>query len=150
MINKEDTLGLLVSGTHGKLLSNLIGRICESYGIKFIQISKFSKNKKFSKIAVDDCLDTTAVKIVSLITSKSIKGLYTTKPYYESEFGNVIIKPFYFLLDKELTLYEDITGIKRNKKLVKNKISSLIDGLEKEHPELKSSIVNGSLKINYC
>ncbi len=94
---------------------------------------------KITKLAVPSTTDLESYQVVSEILYGDIENLNRLKPLDKKT-----IKPLYLFLDKEVELYANLRGLdfKRYKKQ-KDKVSSFIDELEKSHPEIKRSIING-------
>lgn len=108
----------------------------------------FKKRKKSSiKIAVSSTLDNEAEEIISGIIFSNIKNS-KANPVEKKIKNTEIIKPLYLFLDEEILLYAKLKKLKfENTLKKKDKISLLIDYLERKHPEIKRAVVNSYLKI---
>ena len=108
----------------------------------------FKKRKKSSiKIAVSSTLDNEAEEIISGIIFSNIKNS-KSNPVEKKIKNTEIIKPLYLFLDEEILLYAKLKKLKfENTLKKKDKISLLIDYLERKHPEIKRAVVNSYLKI---
>ena len=108
----------------------------------------FRKRKKLSiKIAVSSTLDNEAEEIISGIIFSNIKNS-KANPVEKKIKNTEIIKPLYLFLDEEILLYAKLKKLKfENTLKKKDKISLLIDYLERKHPEIKRAVVNSYLKI---
>ena len=108
----------------------------------------FKKRKKLSiKIAVSSTLDNEAEEIISGIIFSNIKNS-KANPVEKKIKNTEIIKPLYLFLDEEILLYAKLKKLKfENTLKKKDKISLLIDYLERKHPEIKRAVVNSYLKI---
>lgn len=113
-----------------------------SHLLKNAQLRTDGKSKM---IASADSTDDIAVRVFEIMMKRDYHELKTLLPKFKK--GNqMIIRPFYFMLDKEIELYAGLKKI-RIKKAKDDDIKKWLDDYEKKHLELKNSIVSSLLKI---
>jgi hypothetical protein len=103
----------------------------------------FTQKKSYVKI-LPNTLDDTSFNLINEIFLGEIKNWKKEKAFEKDFF-----KPLYLFLEKEVLIYARIRKLKYKKEeKVKSNIFHLIQNLEKNHPEIKHSIVNSFLSIN--
>ncbi len=131
MLDKGDTVSYTKSNdVQTKVLEHLL---------KMIEGRRIKIKNKGKKIALNYSTDFVAEKIIDLILNGNIKDKEKFKPVYKNK-----IMPLYLFLDKEIELYAKIKNIEFKKRKKEN---SLLNYLEKKHPEVKQSVVKGILEI---
>lgn len=101
---------------------------------------KLTHGTKFDKKAVPLTIDLIAYKIFNEFIFGDVKDLSESKK---------IVSPLRLFLDKEILLYAKLKRLNfKEYKKRENKIQIFIDKLEKKHPEVKRSIVNGFIVIS--
>ncbi len=94
------------------------------------------------KIATPETSDSIAEKIIREI----IEGKLDMKKH--APIGGNVIKPLYLFLDKEVSLYAKLRGLKFKKEKSKgNKIDEFLEEMDKKHPELYHAVVNSYLEL---
>ena len=109
------------------------------------------------KIAVSDTTDVVAMQFV--------KDIFENKKRDLGPVVKHVVKPLYLFLDKEVKLYADLIGLKYSKGGMgdsngvpssggkdiseegKGRLEKFVEGLEKNHPEIKRAIVNSYLAL---
>lgn len=100
---------------------------------------KLTSGKRSNKFATPLTTDLFAYEIFDSFVNGNIKDL--------KKKNKKIIAPLILFLDKEVLLYAKLKDLKFEKNQEKKtKISRFIEGLEKNHPEVKRGIVNNLLK----
>ncbi len=118
------------------VLKDLLKMFAEKSPIELITSGKYDKK------AIPDTSDSISYEI----SQKVFKGDLSKLKKLPKE--RKTIRPLYLFLDKEVLLYAKLKGLKHTKpKIDENKIVSFINKLEKEHPELKHSIVKSYLEL---
>jgi hypothetical protein len=138
MIKLTDVIGYKKQNNFRSIvLEDVLKMLCSKARVEL------TNGKKYNKFASPSTSDLEAYMIINMIIKGNIKNLEKSLPLNKK-----IIKPLYLFLDKEVLLYANLKKLsfkKENNK--KNKISNFIDVLEKKHPEIKHSIINGVLKL---
>lgn len=141
MISKEDIIGYQNSeNLREVVLEDVLKMFADKTDVELV---KLPSKKKIKKIAVSSTIDSNAYNFVSKIINYNIDDLSEIAPKNE-----IVIKPLYLFLDKEILLYAKLRKLKfKKEKSSKNKIDKFIDKLEVKHPEVKRAIVKGFLKL---
>lgn len=106
------------------------------------------RNKGKGKVtAVADSTDYIAVKILEVFMKGKHDELKNLMPKVIVN-RKIIVRPFYFMLDKEIELYAKLKQIKITKIKRDNDVRKWLDEYEEKHLELKNAIVNSLLKVN--
>jgi hypothetical protein len=101
---------------------------------------------KSNKIAVDSTIDSESLNIIKILIDGEVTQLKIISPVVEDK--NIIIKPLYLFLDKEILLYARIKKLKLGKiEKRKDNLLKFINKLEDKHPEVKRAVINSYLKI---
>lgn len=138
-VNSRDNYFVLISENdlNNVVLLDLFNYFKEKFNFGF------KPKKKAIKILPDD-LDSTSFKLVNEIFKGNIKNWEKEKAFDSKSF-----KPLYLFLEKEIFIYAKLLKLKYKKQIKKEgDIFNLIENLEKNHPEIKHSIVNSFLSIN--
>jgi len=107
-----------------------------------VQVVKLPSSKKITKKAIALTTDDIANAVVESVIKKDASKLKLAPVQGKT------ICPLYLFTRKEVELYAKLKNLKHKKtKLKKDKISEFLDDLEKKHPEIKWSIVQGNLKL---
>ena len=113
------------------------------YFINKIPKRSESKNKV---MALADSTDDIAVKVFEVFMKGKYQELKSLTPKFKK--GNkTFVRPFYFMLDKEIELYAKLKNIKMKKIKVDNDVRRWLDDYEQKHLELKNSIVSSLLRV---
>lgn len=105
----------------------------------------FTLSKKARIKATGETADDISVEIIEsqMRYSPNMKKLFPRNQNH--------IRPFYFVLNKELAIYSMLVGIKFKPREYfgkKKKIKEFLDHLEEKHPEIKNNIVHAFIKSN--
>lgn len=93
-----------------------------------------------------DSTDDISVKIIEVFMKGKYQDLKILLPRFKK--GNkTFVRPFYFMLDKEIELYAKLKDIKMKKIKVDNDVRKWLDDYEQKHLELKNSVVSSLLRI---
>ena len=142
LISKNDTIEYLnKKDFRSVVLEHCLKLYAEKTQIKIVR----PKNKnKTNKKALELTCDLVSYLLIKGIIDKNINNLKKiSAPKSKKE-----IKPLILFLDKEIKLYADLKKLKYKKTPEKqNKTTKFINLLEKNHPEIKNSIVRGFLRI---
>ncbi|MFA4953643.1 MAG: hypothetical protein WC584_05450 [Candidatus Pacearchaeota archaeon] len=104
-----------------------------------VEIVKITETKG-DKIAISSTTDSEADEIIHILIKGDVSKLRQGPVEYIG--GNIIIKPLYLFLDKEVLLYAKLKKLKFKRfKDKRDKLSLFIDDLEKKHPEVKQSVI---------
>ncbi|MFW6233086.1 MAG: hypothetical protein ACOC3Z_00310 [Nanoarchaeota archaeon] len=144
MIKKQDIIGYYKKDDYKRIvLEELLKMFTQKSEIKIINLLKNPKSK-ITKIATPETTDKEAKKIIKIIITNKSKKLENELPINKKN-----IKPLYLFLEKEIFLYAKLKNFnfKKIKSKENEKISNLINKLEKKHPEVKRAIINSLLKI---
>jgi tRNA(Ile)-lysidine synthase TilS/MesJ len=115
-------------------------------GKLMIEFAKYSK-KKTGKMAVASTIDLESDKIIHTIINDKISRIKKSAPI-EKKNNQLIIKPLYLFLDKEVMLYAQLRRLKfKKEENKKDKISEFVEEMEKKHPEIKRAVVNSYLEL---
>ena len=172
LIQKNDVVGYVVENDfkdsyQNSVLEFLLKMFTEK---SFVKLVKLPSTKAIDKKAICSTTDSEAERFVKILINGKIRNLNDFAPINKK-----IIKPLYLFLDKEVLLYAILKNLKFDKKHIirlsksqtkevllyaklknlkfrdevqdKDKILKLINNLEKKHPEIKHSIINGYLKL---
>lgn len=143
MIRDREIIGYRNKGDfRSAVLEKMLGKLSKKLNITFVKLS--ANKRKTGKTAVSSAIDFEAGRIVSNLINGKLRKEF-------SPVNGKIIKPLYLFLDEEVLLYAKLTGLKFKKQKEKNKrdkIPDFLDELEKKHPEIKRSIVNGLLTLH--
>jgi hypothetical protein len=153
MAGKNDIIAYENKGDfRGVVLKNLLEMFSHR---ALIEILRAPTKKKFTKMALTSTTDTEANKMTYTLIKDKVNKLKELAPVYGKT-----IKPLFLFLDKEVLLYAKLMKLKFKKtnakaivsdktkpKEKKDKISRLIDKLEKKHPEIKNSIISSYLEM---
>jgi hypothetical protein len=122
------------------VLEEILKILSEKMKIKVINSKKFLADK----VTFSNSIDLISCNILNFLIKKDISKSKNLLPI-----SNKNIFLFYFLSDKEILLYAKLKKLKFNKIYSEKKdiICSKIENLEKKHPEVKRSIVNGFVKL---
>ena len=113
------------------------------YFLNKVSLRNKSKNKM---TALSDSTDDIAVKVFEVFMKGKYQELKSLTPKFKK--GNqTFVRPFYFMLDKEIELYAKLKNIKMKKIKIDNDVRRWLDDYEQKHLELKNSIVSSLLKI---
>jgi hypothetical protein len=138
MIEKDDLIGYENKGDfRGVVLEELFNILIEKAPIEIV---KLPTKKKVSKKAIASTKDIESDKIINILIKKDVKELNELSPV-----KGKVIKPLYLFLDKEVLLYAKLKKLKF-KKLDKSK-ETIVGLLEKKHPEIRHSIIQGYLEL---
>lgn len=119
------------NGFREVVLENVLKMVAEKGRIKL------TKGKKFDKVAIPITTDLMAYNSFNEFINGNIENLKKNKK---------IITPLILFLDKEVLLYAKLKKLKFEKdKKRESKTKIFVNYLEKKHPEIKRSIVNGFL-----
>ncbi len=146
MIKKDDVVGYVSGGCfRGVVLEYLLKMFAEKAYVRLIKLKGSPSNlpaipKSVRKLAVSNNVDVVSKKIVDVLTGANISNL-RLRPV-----EGKIIRPLYLFTDKEILLYAKLKNLKFNK--IKQEKESVLDVLEKKHPEIKRAIVQSYLKIS--
>jgi tRNA(Ile)-lysidine synthase TilS/MesJ len=142
MISKGDIIGIEDKNDfRTEVLKELLNLFSRKQDIKVT-------NKNSKKTAIPSTIDIEAENIIRDITEGKISRLKKSLPVEKIK-KKTIIKPLYSFLDAEVMLYAKFKKLKFKKtEMKKNKISGLINDLEKKHPEVKRAVVNSYLKLS--
>tara|TARA_Y100000310_G_C20497698_1_gene722367 strand:+ start:391 stop:930 length:540 start_codon:yes stop_codon:yes gene_type:complete len=136
MIKRDETIYFKSSGTlRDSVLEELLDYFSERTGIEIVKAKR-----KGCKLAVSDSLDVTSLAFIGQTFGKNKEDLL---PVVKTR-----IKPLYLFLDKEVLIYAKILKLKFKKdKEKQDNLKIFVDGLEKNHPEVKRAIVNSYLEL---
>src|SRR3989344_2059644 len=120
-------------------------------------INKKARELKFNKVATGHNLDDEAQSFLMNVFKNDMKvtarlgpktGIIKTKYFIPR------IKPLYFLTENETTIYSKVKDFKINyekcpcsENVFRREIETVLNKLEKNHPQIKYSIVNSFLEI---
>ncbi len=141
--------------------------------LKRALLNKIARRERVTKVATGHSLDDEAETIILNLVKGDTKLLAKLGPIagvLRNRKFAARIKPLYLCSTKEIILFAKLMKIKYDAKTcpvrsdtLRIKIRKFLDGLEKQHPEVKRAIVNSYLnimpllkekfkdrKINYC
>jgi len=152
LIEKNDLIGYESGkGFRSVVLENVLKMYSEK---AIVEVVRLHSKTKPNKIAIASTIDSESQKIVHELIKGDVKNLKEVLPITSAPpppHRQLLIKPLYLFLDKEVLLYAKLKGLKfaKVKKEKADEIGKFVNGLEKKHPEVKRAIVKGVLEINF-
>jgi hypothetical protein len=141
LLKKGDVVLIKGKGNAVKVLNYVLNKFKDKLQIKI-------SNKNYNKIAESSCIDSEAEKFLDILINKNIKYMKEVNIIEKIE-KKQIIKPLYLFTDEEILLYAKLNKIPfRKESIKKENISSFLNKLEKNHPEVKRAVINSFLEIN--
>lgn len=137
LFGREEIIYYDSNGVKGKVLEELLMELKSKLALELIK----SSSRKYDKNVLTTSLDDTSYDVVKEL----LKGDLVKKNLNIKE--GKTVKPLYLFLDAEIFLYAKLRGIKASGKEKNSLEKKLIDGLEKNHPEIKNAIVNSYLEL---
>jgi hypothetical protein len=100
----------------------------------------YGKSKNSKRIVLSDTTD--------LISLNYVRNIFRNKDSKLGPKQNNKIRPLYLFLNKEVKLYADLLNLRYiPDKKKKGKVEVFIENLEKNHPEIKSAIIQSYLTL---
>jgi len=127
------------------VLRYLLEGFFTKYGNELIEIKNLEGCKPCDKVALEDSADVVSKDFFNkIVNEKNI----IPESFLVFDENKKIIRPLYLFLDKEIKLYAGLKNLDYDKKVSENNIfDNFIDGLEKKHLELKTSVISSCLKL---
>ncbi len=117
--------------------SVVLNELLKIFKINNSKLVFLSKRQSGCKIILSTTADQIVVDFVGCLFNKNVKNFSTQLPSSKNS-----VRPLCLFLDKEVLLYANLKKFKFSEdKIIKKKLNSFIEDLEKKHPELKSAIL---------